>query len=68
VLVMRGSTERPEGILSGNARMVGTDAFGIVAAVRDLLAGGAAAMAEPAMPYGMGDAAVRMADAMVARY
>lgn len=68
VLVMRGSTERPEGLLSGNARMVGTEAFAIVAAVRSVLAGGAAAMAEPAMPYGAGDAAARMADAMRARF
>jgi UDP-N-acetylglucosamine 2-epimerase (non-hydrolysing) len=68
VLVMREATERPEGLLSGNARMVGADAFAIVAAVRGLLAGGAAAMAEPAMPYGAGDAAAQMADAMLARF
>lgn len=68
VLVMRGATERPEGLASGNARMVGTDAFAIVAAAREVLAGGAAAMAEPAMPYGAGDASARMAKAMMARF
>jgi UDP-N-acetylglucosamine 2-epimerase (non-hydrolysing) len=69
VLVMRGATERPEGLASGNARMVGTQASAIVAAVRGLLEGdGLAAMAEPALPYGAGDASGRMADALVARY
>lgn len=68
VLVMRGATERPEGLASGNARMVGTDAFAIVAAVRALLDGGAAAMAEPAMPYGAGDASARIAEAILARF
>jgi UDP-N-acetylglucosamine 2-epimerase (non-hydrolysing) len=69
VLVMRGATERPEGLASGNARMVGTAAATIVAAVRGLLAGdGLVAMAAPAMPYGAGDASGRMAEAMLARY
>jgi UDP-N-acetylglucosamine 2-epimerase (non-hydrolysing) len=68
VLVMRGATERPEGVASGNARMVGTDAFAIVSEVRGLLAGGVSAMAEPAMPYGAGDASGRMAAAVLARF
>lgn len=69
VLVMRGVTERPEGLASGNALMVGTEAAGILAAVRRLLAGeGLAAMRAPALPYGEGDASVRMVEAMLARY
>jgi UDP-N-acetylglucosamine 2-epimerase (non-hydrolysing) len=69
VLVMRRATERPEGLVSGNARMVGTEAEAIVTSVRALLGGdGLAAMAEPALPYGAGDASGRMADALVARY
>jgi UDP-N-acetylglucosamine 2-epimerase (non-hydrolysing) len=69
VLVMRAATERPEGLASGNARMVGTGAGAIIAAVRGLLAGeGLAAMAEPALPYGAGDASGRMVAAMLARF
>ncbi len=69
VLVMRSATERPEGIASGNVRMVGTDTEAIVKAVRELLRGnGLAAMAEPAMPYGSGDASARMVTAMAAQY
>jgi UDP-N-acetylglucosamine 2-epimerase (non-hydrolysing) len=68
VLVMRGATERPEGLATGNARMVGTDGPAIIAAVRALLANGLSAMSEPALPYGTGDASTRMADAMVARF
>jgi UDP-N-acetylglucosamine 2-epimerase (non-hydrolysing) len=69
VLVMRGATERPEGLAAGNARIVGTAPHAIVSAVRDLLSGeGLAAMTEPALPYGSGDAATRMAEAMLARY
>jgi UDP-N-acetylglucosamine 2-epimerase (non-hydrolysing) len=68
VLVMRAATERPEGLATGNALMVGTDGPGIVSAVRTLLANGLSAMAEPALPYGTGDASARMAEAMVARF
>jgi UDP-N-acetylglucosamine 2-epimerase (non-hydrolysing) len=69
VLVMRAATERPEGLATGNARMVGTDTQAIIAAVRALLGGiGLAAMSEPALPYGAGDAAGVMADAMLARF
>jgi UDP-N-acetylglucosamine 2-epimerase (non-hydrolysing) len=68
VLVMRAATERPEGLATGNARMVGTDGPAIVSAVRTLLATGLSAVAEPALPYGTGDASTRMADAMVARF
>ena len=63
LLVLRDVTERPEGVLSGNARVVGRDPERIVATVRELLADKAAlaAMAVPSMPYGDGRAAERIA-------
>ena len=63
LLVLRDVTERPEGVLSGNARVVGRDPDRIIAAVRELLADKAAlaAMAAPSMPYGDGRAAERIA-------
>jgi UDP-N-acetylglucosamine 2-epimerase (non-hydrolysing) len=63
VLVLRHVTERPEGIASGNARLIGTCHAEIVAAVRTLLSNSAAIgrMAEPALPYGAGDASERIA-------
>jgi len=69
VPVMRGATEPPEGLASGNARVVGTEPHAIVAAVRRLLAGdGLVAMTEPAQPHGAGDAGGRVAGAILARY
>ena len=58
-LVLRGATERPEGVATGNAMLVGSDAAAIIAAARRVLADGAlrAAMAVPALPYGNGGAA-----------
>ena len=70
VLVLRDVTERREGLISGNARIVGTDAAAIIAAVRGLLDDGRAraAMAQPAHPYGDGLAASRIADLLLARW
>lgn len=70
VLVLRDVTERPEGVESGNARLVGTSQAAIVAAVTQLLADGAAIrrMAEPALPYWAGDAAVRIAGLPALRF
>lgn len=64
VLVMRDVTERPEGLAAGTARLVGTDATTIQAAVDELLTDQAkyAAMANAVSPYGDGRAAVRIAD------
>ncbi len=61
-LVLRDVTERGEGLASGNARLVGTEARAIVGAVRGLLsdAPAHARMAEAALPYGDGDAAPRI--------
>ena len=63
LLVLRGITERPEGIASGNMRMVGTSSAAIVAEVRRLLRDPAAraAMSRPALPYGDGHAGPRIA-------
>lgn len=70
VLVLRRDTERPEGIESGNARLVGADQADIVAATERLLHDPAAyrAMAQAASPYGDGHAAQRIVEAITARY
>ncbi|QYE35351.1 UDP-N-acetylglucosamine 2-epimerase (non-hydrolyzing) [Polymorphobacter sp. PAMC 29334] len=63
VLVLRDSTERPEGIEAGAARLVGTDPATIVAAVAGLITDDAvhAAMTTAILPYGDGYAADRIA-------
>ncbi|RSV37941.1 UDP-N-acetylglucosamine 2-epimerase (non-hydrolyzing) [Sphingomonas sp. ABOLE] len=64
VLVMRETTERPEGITAGTARLVGTDADRIVKEVCRLLDDpqAHAAMARAHNPFGDGHAAARIAD------
>jgi UDP-N-acetylglucosamine 2-epimerase (non-hydrolysing) len=66
VLVLRDVTERPEGIASGNLRLVGTDPDRIVAEAHRLLDDPAAhaAMAQAAFPFGRGDAAMKILDAI----
>ncbi|MCP4655090.1 MAG: UDP-N-acetylglucosamine 2-epimerase (non-hydrolyzing) [bacterium] len=63
VLVLRDTTERPEGIAAGVARLVGTERQRIVAETRRLLTDPAAyeAMAKAINPYGDGRAAERIA-------
>lgn len=63
LLVLREKTERPEGIDSGCARLVGTSAERIVREARALLGDPAAldAMRRPSYPYGDGNAASRIA-------
>ena len=63
LLVLREKTERPEGIASGNARLVGTDASRIVDEARRLIDDPVAlgAMSHRAFPYGDGKAAPRIA-------
>ena len=70
VLVMREVTERSEGIATGNARLVGTDRAAIVAAAAELLGDAAVwrRMAEPALPYGDGDAGRRIASVLIERF
>ena len=64
VLVMRDTTERPEGVEAGTARLIGADEDRIVAEVSTLLDDKAAysAMARAHNPYGDGHAAERIAE------
>jgi UDP-N-acetylglucosamine 2-epimerase (non-hydrolysing) len=66
VLVLRGVTERPEGVEAGTARLVGTDPAKVVSEASRLLDDSAAygAMAHVANPYGDGHAAERIADGL----
>jgi UDP-N-acetylglucosamine 2-epimerase (non-hydrolysing) len=63
VLVMRETTERPEGVAAGTARLVGTDEERIVSEVFTLLDDKAAhqAMARAHNPFGDGHAADKIA-------
>ena len=63
VLVMRETTERPEGIAAGTARLVGTDENRIVHEVSTLLddTEAYAAMARAHNPFGDGHASARIA-------
>lgn len=63
MLILRRRTERPEALASGNCRMVQPDAKAIAATIRDLRRDyrDLEAMARPAMPFGDGKAAPRMA-------
>jgi UDP-N-acetylglucosamine 2-epimerase (non-hydrolysing) len=64
VLVMRETTERPEGVAAGTARLVGTDADRIVAEASRLLDDEAAyaAMARAHNPFGDGRSAARIVE------
>jgi UDP-N-acetylglucosamine 2-epimerase (non-hydrolysing) len=64
VLVMRETTERPEGIAAGTAKLVGTDPDAIVRETTRLLDDDAAyaAMARAHNPFGDGHSAARIAD------
>lgn len=64
VLVMRETTERPEGVKAGTAKLVGTDADRIVAEAERLLddAASYSAMARAHNPFGDGRSAARIAD------
>lgn len=66
VLVLRQVTERPEMIEAGGARLVGTERAGIVEVAAGLLGdpGQLEAMSGPRFPYGEGDAAERISDAI----
>lgn len=66
VLVMRETTERPEGVAAGNARLVGVRKEGIAGELIRLLEDPEerAAMGAISNPYGDGRAAVRIADVL----
>jgi UDP-N-acetylglucosamine 2-epimerase (non-hydrolysing) len=67
VLVMRATTERPEGVAAGTVRLVGTETADIVRAARALLDDPAAyqKMARANNPYGDGHAAERIVQALL---
>ena len=64
VLVMRDTTERPEGVQAGTLRLVGTEEATIYAAVQELLTDEQTYldMAHAANPYGDGTASKQIAD------
>ena len=63
-LVMRETTERPEGVAAGSVRLVGTDSNRIVSEAARLLddAAAYAAMAQAHNPFGDGRAAARIVE------
>lgn len=70
VLVMRETTERPEGVEAGVARLVGTDPDRIVAEASALLSDPERyrRMSQAVNPYGDGHAAQRICEAIFRRY
>lgn len=67
VLVLRDTTERPEGIEAGTLKLVGTDEEEIFNVAHQLLSDQSAydAMSKAANPYGDGNASERIADAIL---
>lgn len=63
VLVMRETTERPEGVTAGTAKLIGTDSARIVSEISTLLddTGAYSAMARAHNPFGDGHASARIA-------
>jgi len=66
VLVLRRTTERPEGVAAGTVRLVGTDRARIVEETRRLLTDPSAyaAMVRAGSPYGDGGASERIVQAL----
>ena len=64
VLVMRDTTERPEGVTAGTAKLIGTDKDRIIAEIFTLLDSDSAysAMARAHTPFGDGQASQRIAE------
>jgi UDP-N-acetylglucosamine 2-epimerase (non-hydrolysing) len=67
VLVMRDTTERPEGIAAGTLKLVGTDEHKIYEAFKSLLtdSGEYNKMSRASNPYGDGQACERIADILI---
>ena len=66
VLVMRDTTERPEGVDAGTVKLVGADGPRIVSEVSRLITDPAeyTTMANSVNPYGDGKAAMRIVEAL----
>ncbi len=67
VLVLRRTTERPEGVSAGTAQLIGTERADIVAAASHLLSDETAyqEMSQAVNPYGDGKAGERIAQALL---
>lgn len=67
VLVLRDTTERPEGVDAGTLQLIGTNEDTIFEAANELLTNKAShdAMAKASNPYGDGEASRRIADALI---
>lgn len=70
VLVLRNTTERPEGIDAGTLKLAGTDEETIYALTKELLTNKDVynKMSKASNPYGDGKASIRIADAIIDRY
>ena len=70
VLVLRGTTERPEAVEAGTVLLVGTEEERVYSEAKKLLTDEAAyaRMAEARSPYGDGEAARRIVEAILYRY
>ena len=70
VLVLRDTTERPEGIDAGTLKLAGTDEETIYKLIKELLENKEEydKMAHSANPYGDGKASQRIADAIIEKY
>ncbi len=70
VLVLRDTTERPEAVAAGTVKLIGTDEQRVYEETKKLLTDGHAyhAMAEAVNPYGDGQAARRIIQAILYHY
>ena len=70
VLVLRDTTERPEGIEAGTLKLAGTDEENIYQLTKELLTNNDEynKMSKASNPYGDGKASKRIADAIIAKY
>ncbi len=70
VLVLRNTTERPEGIEAGTLKLVGTDTNVIYNEIKELLVNKNSydEMSKASNPYGDGTASIKIADAIISRY
>ena len=70
VLVLRDTTERPEGITAGTLKLAGTDEETIYKLTKELLENKEEyeKMSKASNPYGDGKASKRIADAIIERY
>ena len=70
VLVLRNTTERPEGIAAGTLKLVGTDADKVYEETVKLLTDRSAyeAMSRVSNPYGDGQASRRIVDAIIEKF